>query len=248
MAIHFARGAITSASSGSSRLNAATQLYAAKLPPHRRCRYLASRSLLADLLFMLYGMRQLPEIVLSTSGRPHFADPALPEFSVAYAGNIAGVMLAPEGHCGLDMRLQGNFAASSMPRSYTSSGNEVIWANNQPDPNEARGQLYTLRQSVLKMTGMPTTALQMLPVSGRLKMDNMTHIETISDIEDVLIWACAATPGISGLHLWAKDNYQGWKRLTDLQSRCQRPGSRVIRLTSINSDATMPFPSRSQQR
>ncbi|MEA7548816.1 hypothetical protein ONK29_27185, partial [Salmonella enterica subsp. enterica serovar Anatum] len=33
------------------------------------------------------------------------------------------------------------------------SRNENLWVANQNDPNEARAQLITLRQSVLKLTG-----------------------------------------------------------------------------------------------
>lgn len=233
MAMHFARGSITSQGLISSRLNKATLDWAEKLPSYRRTRYLASRSLLAELLFMLYGIKHLPDIEFSAAGRPQFSDSTLPDFSVAYAGNIAGVLLAPEGCCGLEMTLQGRLTPSSLDKAHSASGNEIIWANNQPDSDEAHSQLHTLRHSILKLIGVPETSLQLLPISGRFKIDNAPHIETISDVEDILVWGCAATPGIVGLQLWNYDDNENWQRLTDIQTRYQYTNSRIIRLTSV---------------
>lgn len=247
MAMHFARTAITSPHLMSSRLTKATHDWADQLPSYRRTRYLASRSLLAELLFMFYGIKRLPDITLSASGRPHFADPTLPDFSVAYTGNIVGVLLAPEGQCGLDISLQRRLATPVPDPTNSAGGNEIIWANNQQDPNEARSQLYTLRQSIHKLIEVPEESLQLLPISGRLKVDNAPYIETISDVEDILVWGCAATPGIVGLQLWLYDNDQNWQRLTDIQTRYQSPGSRMMRLTSLGSDVTLPYQELSQQ-
>lgn len=196
---------------------------------------------------MLYGIKHLPDIKLSASGRPHFVDPTLPDFSIAYAGNMVGVLLTPEGQCGLDMCLQRRFTASASDMTYSASGNEIIWANNQQDPNEARSQLCTLRQSILKLIDVPEASLQLLPISGRLKLDDAPYIESISDVEDILVWGCAATPGIVGLQLWFHDNDQNWQRLTDIQTRYQSPDSRIMRLTSLASEATMPYHEFSQQ-
>jgi len=247
MAMHFARRSITSPHSISSRLSETAHHQANQLPSYRRTRYLASHSLLAELLFMLYGIKYLPDIKLSASGRPHFVDPTLPDFSIAYAGNIVGVLLAPEGLCGLDMSLQRSFATSAPDMTYSASGNEIIWANNQQDPNEARSQLCTLRQSILKLIEVPEESLQLLPISGRLKLDDAPYIETISDVEDILVWGCAATPGIVGLQLWFHDNDRNWQKLTDIQTRYQSPGSRLMRLTSLCSEASMPYHELSRQ-
>jgi outer membrane protein N len=55
MATHFARGILTQGHLASTRLSSACHNDARKLPEHRRSRFLASRALLAELLFMLYG-------------------------------------------------------------------------------------------------------------------------------------------------------------------------------------------------
>ena len=106
MATHFARGTLTEGHLVSARISSACHSEALKLPEHRRTRFLASRALLAELLFMLYGTSELPDILTQPEGRPVFADPALPHFSIAYTGNIVGVALTTEGDCGLDMELQ----------------------------------------------------------------------------------------------------------------------------------------------
>ncbi len=106
MATHFARGTLTEGQLDSTRLSSSCYNEAWKHPEHRRTRFLASRALLAELLFMLYGTSELPEVITEPEGRPVFADPELPRFSIAYAGNIVGLALTTEGDCGLDMELQ----------------------------------------------------------------------------------------------------------------------------------------------
>lgn len=100
MATHFARGILTEGRLVSARISSACHSEALTLPEHRRTRYLASRALLAELLFMLYGTSELPDIITQPEGRPVFADPDLPRFSIAYAGNIIGVALTPKGIVG----------------------------------------------------------------------------------------------------------------------------------------------------
>lgn len=73
MATHFARGILTEGHLVSARLPSPCHIEARDLPAHRRTRFLASRSLLAELMFMLYGTSTLPEIVTEAKGKPFFA-------------------------------------------------------------------------------------------------------------------------------------------------------------------------------
>ncbi|MBU4682156.1 hypothetical protein KC222_09040 [Cedecea davisae] len=244
MATHFARWALNPPNPTSPRLNDETLNSASLMPEHRRTRYLASRTLLAEMMFMLYGTQRLPRIITSTAGRPHFADDELPDFSIAYAGNMVGVLLATEGRCGLDMELRRSFLAPSpaMPYPQTSSS-ETTWIDNQNDPYEARTQLHTLRQSVLKLTDYPqisASALQLLPGSGRLRVTNEPHIEAISDAEDILIWGCTVAPGVERLKLWEFDGQQGWQALPDAEARSRSAQGSLIRLTGIPSESAAP--------
>lgn len=77
MATHFARGILTEGRLVSARISSACHREALALPEHRRSRFLASRALLAELMFMLYGTSELPDITTQPEGRPVFADPDL---------------------------------------------------------------------------------------------------------------------------------------------------------------------------
>lgn len=141
MATHFARGILNTREPLSTRLSAACHQSARNLPEYRQSRYRASRSLLAELLFMLYGIGELPEIISEPNGRPVFRDPHLPRFSISYAGNIVGVALTTEGDCGLDMELQhasrGVHPLHAADR-YVFNSNENLWINIQHDPESPR--------------------------------------------------------------------------------------------------------------
>ena len=67
MATHFARGILTEGHLISVRLPSQCHQEARNIPPHRQSRFLASRGLLAELMFMLYGIGELPEIVTVTT-------------------------------------------------------------------------------------------------------------------------------------------------------------------------------------
>lgn len=168
MATHFARGILSTGEPLSTRLSAACHQSARRLPEYRQARFRASRSLLAELLFMLYGIGELPEIVNEANGRPVFSDRHLPRFSISYTGNIVGVALTTEGDCGLDMELQRTVRSHDADRQ-NFSNNENLWVNIQHDPDEARSQLVALRRSVLKLTGETSTQLQLLPGACRSK-------------------------------------------------------------------------------
>lgn len=242
MATHFARGILTEGHLISVRLPSSCHHEARRLPAHRQTRFLASRGLLAELMFMLYGTLELPEIILHGKGKPAFRDKNLPSFSIAYAGNMVGVALTTEGECGLDMELQRATRGFISPHSTQApvfSSNESLWISKQNDPDEARAQMITLRQSVLKLTGDVRNDdprnLQLLPGAGRLKCAHVTQIEAVCDAEDLLVWSVAVTPGIDKLQVWAFDGKQGWKNLPDIQTRANAPTGRLMRFAQLSA-------------
>lgn len=246
MATHFARGILSDGQLVSVRLSSSCHNEARQLPQHRRTRFLASRALLAELLFMLYGTSQLPEIISRPDGKPVFRDSQLPRFSIAYAGNIVGVALTTEGECGLDMELQRamrSFTQPDITEQYTFTSNENLWINNQNDPREARAQLVALRQSVLKLTGDAHNdsprIIQLLPGSGRLRSARVMQIEAICDAEDVLVWSIAVTPSIDRLKVWEFDLKSGWRGLPDMVSRANEPSGRLMRFTSLPAEKAL---------
>ncbi|MBS1203447.1 MAG: hypothetical protein H6R25_346 [Proteobacteria bacterium] len=243
MATHFARGIISEGHLVSTRLPLSCHNTARQLPEHRRTRFLASRALLAEMMFMLYGTSELPEIVIESSGKPKFADVSLPHFSLAYAGNLVGVAITTEGDCGLDMELQ---RARSFHSTHTQkpsfSNNELLWINNQNDPGEAQTQLVTLRQSAMKLIHQMRDdqgLLQLLPGSGRLRLMPLTRVEVMCDAEDVLIWSVAVSPAIESLKIWEFDSRTGWRYLSDVQTRANDPASRLMRFTSLPAEKTL---------
>lgn len=236
MATHFARGILNTREPLSTRLSAACHQYARCLPEYRQSRYYASRSLLAELLFMLYGISELPEIIDDENEKPAFHDEHLPRFSISYAGNIVGVALATEGDCGLDMELQHTSHGLHSPHDADCNvfnSNEHLWINNQHDPDEARAQLIALRKSVLKLTGESPLHLQLLPGSGRLRTSGIQSIEAVCDAETVLVWSIAATPDIGQLKVWEYSGKEGWSSLPDAQARARAPSARLMRFTSL---------------
>lgn len=244
MATHFARGTLSEGCLVSTRLPQVCLDSARQLPEHQQSRFLASRALLSELMFMLYGVGELPDIIIEPSGRPKFADPDLPHFSLAYAGNMVGVAVTTEGECGLDMELQRATRSFHSPHAHQGwhlTSNEQLWINNQNDPNEAQAQLSTLRQSVLKLISQihdGQDILQLLPGAGRLRVQHMAQVEVLCDAEDVLIWSVAVTPAIESLKIWEFDSKNGWRYLTDVQTRANDPASRLMRFTSLPAEKT----------
>lgn len=246
MAIHFARGILNDGHMLSVRLSSDSHDVARQLPTHRRTRFLASRALLAELLFMLYGISELPEIIYQPDGRPIFNDGNLPDFSIAYAGNIVGVAITTEGKCGLGLELQRTVRSFSRPHDsecHRFTNNENLWIRNQSDPFEAQAQLLALRQSVLKLTGEVQKdaphLLQLLPGSGRLRAASIAQLEVLCDAEDVLVWSLAASPAIEKLKLWEFDTKQGWLSLPDVSLRANAPDARLMRFTSLPTEKAL---------
>ncbi|WP_297115348.1 phosphopantetheinyl transferase [Enterobacter sp. ECC-175] len=242
MATHFARGTLKEGRLVSPRMSSACHDEARNLPEHRRTRFLASRALLAELMFMLYGTGELPDMITQPEGRPVFANPELPRFSIAYAGNIVGIALTTEGDCGLDLELQRatrGFHVLNPHEDYPLSSNEKLWIRNQNDPAEAKAQLITLRQSIRKLCGCASddaSLLQLLPGSGRLRATKASRIEALSDAEDVLIWSIAVTPAIERLKIWEFDSTRGWRSLPEVPERANEPAARLMRLTSLPAE------------
>jgi phosphopantetheinyl transferase len=235
MASHFARWILTDTRVPVHQLSQQITESASNLPERRRTRFLVARMLLAEMLLRLYGISPLPEIRLSPNGRPHFADPQLPDFSIAYAGNIVGVLLAGEdGSVGLDMEIVRAHSRQTLERySREISPAEKAWILAQTDPDEAATQLWTMRQSILKLSDNPKKdSLRLHPASGRLRSLLQPQTEAFSDVEPLIIWSCAHSSGCERLSLWEVDNAR-WKGLQDIPATGQKMGPRALRLVSL---------------
>ncbi|PIJ49567.1 phosphopantetheinyl transferase [Erwinia sp. OLTSP20] len=246
MASHFARCTFSSGALASDRLSPALIAHTERFSEPRRQRYLAARSLLAELMQQLYGFTSLPDVITTSSGRPCFADPQLPDFSFAYAGNMIGVLLADAGcRAGLDMeiiRVRSRQAEEYKAQQLSSA--EQAWIHAQQDPTEAATQIWTLRQSVLKLTGEGAsgmTSLRLQPGSGRLRSVTLREIQAICDVEPLLVWSCALAPDCDRLRLWEFSAAAGWNELRDIRIHQQDMGPRTLRLTSLPTERTLHF-------
>ncbi len=206
-----------------------------------RGRYLAARMLLAELMLHIYGIHQLPALIISDTGRPCFADPDLPDFSITYAGNVVGVLLAEENvRVGLDMEIVRAHSRQTLEyyRQHFSSS-EKTWINAQQDPTEAATQLWTLRQSILKLSDASTPGIDSLwlhPALGRLRSALFPDIRAICDVEPSLVWSAAFSPGVNRLRLWEIDDRYAWQKLRDVDINKTNSGPHILRLTSMPSE------------
>ncbi|ACY86378.1 4'-phosphopantetheinyl transferase superfamily protein [Edwardsiella piscicida] len=174
--------------------------------PKRRERFLHARVALAELMAILYGHSKLPRTAIDCRGRPFFIDPSLPDFSLAYGGNIVGVMLGCTGKVGLDIEVirarQGGFVP--LQQQYLSN-TEKVWIARQEDRLEAITQLWAIRQSVLKISGLGNSGLDTLriqPGAGKLRSSATPQVETLSAIHNDIAWACSRSPSLQRLHYW----------------------------------------------
>ncbi|MFS2221471.1 4'-phosphopantetheinyl transferase family protein [Pantoea sp. B65] len=238
MASHFVRWAYVQNPARMPRLPQKLLEDSWKLNEKRRMRFLAARELLAELMLRVYGMQQLPSLITTSSGRPCFADPDLPDFSIAYAGNQVGVLLAEEGgRAGLDMEIVRAHSRQTVESQLQRlSSGEKAWINAQQDPIEAATQLWTLRQSVLKLTGegqRDIDSLRLHPASGRLRSTAFPDIQAICDVEPLMVWSCALSPGTQRLRLWEFAEGNSWHALRDVEVNKPNMGPRALRLTSM---------------
>lgn len=211
---------------------------ARQLPDKRRGRFLIARLLLAQLMLRVYGINTLPALITQSNGRPAFADRDLPDFSIAYAGNMVGVLLAEEGgRAGLDMeivRAHSRQTQEQLMQAFTSG--ERAWINAQQDFMEAVTQIWTLRQSILKLTGGGAddiASLRLQPAAGRLRSTSYPDIQAVCDAEQTLVWSCALSPATQRLHLWEFDMARQWHALRDVEMSKPNIGPRTLRLTSL---------------
>jgi len=241
MASHFARWTLVQKKTSVHRLPQALVGNTTGMTEKRRQRYLAARTLLAEMMLRVYGIPQLPEITLTETGRPHFTNPDLPDFSLAYAGNTIGILLAEEGcRAGLDMEIVRAHSRQTLEQYFHSfSSGEKAWINAQNDPSEACTQIWTLRQSILKMTGegkKGTDVLRLHPASGRLRSSILSDIQAICDVESLMVWSCALSPGTDRLHLWEYDDSEGWSSLQNINAHSLNMEPRTLRLTSLPAE------------
>ncbi|QTF10579.1 hypothetical protein HC231_23625 [Brenneria izadpanahii] len=239
MSCHFVRWTSTEALPNLQRLPdeliSSTKGFSTK----RRERYLKSRALLAEMMFYFFGYPLLPKLLVSPDGRPYFADPDLPNFSLGYAGNTIAILLSEEGSVGIDIeivhvRSNNQTPADMQPQTQA----EKAWIEAQRDPLEAATQLCTIRHSLMKIprsNECRAENLRLHPASGRLRSNCLPAVEVMSDIDDYLAWACAHVPTLNRLIMWTYATDAGMKKAGEIVHR-QRQSLRYMKLTSHTAE------------
>lgn len=235
MTCHFVRWTSTEALPDLQRLPdrliSSTQGFSAK----RRERYLKSRVLLAEMMFYFFGYPLLPTLLVSPEGRPYFADPNMPNFSIGYAGNTIAILLSEEGSVGMDIEIVHVRPTNQVvPQMQAQTQAEQAWIDAQRDPLEAATQLCTIRQSLMKIPGVnshPPNNLKLHPASGRLRSTCTPAVEVMSDVDDYLAWACAHIPTLNRLIMWKYTSAAGMRKSGEILQQ-QRQSLRYMKLTS----------------
>ncbi len=211
MACHFARWTPASAVLDTQRLSdeviAATRTFSVK----RRTRFLQGRILLAEMMFYLYGLPTLPP---SPPRRP--AAPVSPIISCPISARLRqqhrGRAASDEGKVGLDievMRARGTRQSALQHAHQTPAESARIGA--QDDRLEAETQLWSIRQSVLKISGLGNSGqLRCVCIpSGHLRSSATPDVQVMSDADEYLSWACAGSPGLDRLLCWRYEERRG---------------------------------------
>lgn len=185
-----------------TRLSAATQRQAAEFSDKRRQQYLTGRALLASLLYQQQKIELLPEISLSNNGRPSFCDRQLPDFNISHSGDT--IMVALSQHCqiGLDLEVKRPRKRLLEVAQYSFSPQEISWLNQLPDTQQEDGfwQLWTLRESVLKLAGKGIWQMKELaihPLQQRLESSFTTNLLSWSATQEPLFWALSADADVT---------------------------------------------------
>lgn len=125
---------------------------AMQFSPARRKQYLTCRFILADLLKRYFSIQSLPMIV-ADNGRPYFQSADLPDFNISHSQSFVVVAIATSGKVGIDIeqhRERKNYL--NIAKQFFSE-QEYTWLLEQSNSLNAFWQLWTLRESALKLYG-----------------------------------------------------------------------------------------------
>ncbi|SQI44442.1 4'-phosphopantetheinyl transferase psf-1 [Leminorella richardii] len=135
--------------------------------PQRRCQFLTGRWLLAELMHRQFGCDQLPEMGEPVNGRPSFASASLPDFNLSHSGTDLIVALAQGCRVGVDIEQNRPRKKLLALAQYSFSEEECLWLASLPESSQTDGfwQLWTLRESVLKLSAKGVWQMKQIAVS-----------------------------------------------------------------------------------
>ncbi|PLR37350.1 hypothetical protein CYR55_10455 [Chimaeribacter californicus] len=135
------------------------------LPPSVRAAMPQPQRLAGRVLLSRALNRPLPPLLIAESGKPCFAEPSLPAFSLSHSGQTVALLLSSGGEVGCDIeqvRARPRFAALAA-QSFSPAC--CHWLRRQRDPLAAFWQLWTVHEAVLKQQGRSVWAMRDLHLS-----------------------------------------------------------------------------------
>lgn len=185
-----------------SRLPLSVRQQAENYNDLRRSQFLTGRALLAELLFQQQAILQLPDIMLIEKGRPVFVDRSLPDFNISHSGDHIMVVLAKSGtQVGLDIEVDRPRNRLLALAKHILSNDEYQWLLELPCDRQAAGfwHLWTLRESVLKLTGQGVWQMKQLTIFPKQKKICTPFTDTLFSLTGKLgsiYWAISSNQPI----------------------------------------------------
>ena len=117
----------------------------------RKKQFLVCRSILASLLNQYCQIAILPTMVIGDNNRPCFLERNLPDFNISHSQDWVAIAISLDGRVGLDIevaRPRKNYL--DVAKSFFADA-EYQWMMQQADTLKAFWQLWTLKESALKL-------------------------------------------------------------------------------------------------
>lgn len=146
----------------------------------RQKQYLLNRFLLRELLIehdFLAKNEPLPEIIYTQNKRPYFKAFEFPNFNITHSEDKIAVGISLNSNIGLDLEMKRERKAFLKIAQQFFSNSEYIWLHKQTDPLAAFWQLWTLRESALKLYSKGVWQMKQIEI----KMPEMQILASFGD-------------------------------------------------------------------
>ncbi|OTQ37120.1 4'-phosphopantetheinyl transferase family protein [Gilliamella apis] len=117
----------------------------------RKKQFLVCRSILASLLKQYCHIDSLPPIIIGDNSRPCFLQHNLPDFNISHSQDWVAVAISLNGQVGLDIEVARQRKNYLNVAESIFANDEYQWMLKQRDTLTAFWQLWTLKESALKL-------------------------------------------------------------------------------------------------
>ncbi|OCF98046.1 4'-phosphopantetheinyl transferase family protein [Gilliamella apicola] len=124
---------------------------AESLSGSRKKQFLVCRSMLASLLKQYCHIDSLPPIIIGDNSRPCFLQHNLPDFNISHSKDWVAVAISLNGRVGIDIEVARQRKNYLNVAESIFANDEYQWMLKQRDTLTAFWQLWTLKESALKL-------------------------------------------------------------------------------------------------